>query len=191
MGNYFCKCFGVLGTEAYGLAGLAFPSILMNSLEMMMWAVDVAMLSHLGKGNLAAAAVGWAYFNIVWLFIEGVLTAQDTLISHAVGTCDYKLMRYWLIVSGLVSALLCMIGSFFYCFSYLIIQDIFQIRAHIAVRASLHVVLLIPNLWFLTAFRIMQKFFQTQQINIPILRALVLGNICNALLNYGLMFLTG
>ena len=37
------------------------------------------------KGDFAAAAVAVTYFNIVWYFIEGVLTAQDTLCASAFG----------------------------------------------------------------------------------------------------------
>eukprot|EP01041_Mallomonas_annulata_P006635 gene6635-13444_t len=68
---------------------LACPIVLVNIAEVSMNIVNVIMLGQAGKESLAAYALGNMYFNILWYFIEGFLTAQDTLTSQALGSHDH------------------------------------------------------------------------------------------------------
>jgi Na+-driven multidrug efflux pump len=181
MGSYICSSFEHYVSEAFQLSSVAVPSVVINSLEMLMVVVDTIMLGRLGKGHLAAATIGWSYINRIWMFIEGVLTAQDTLTARSVGTCDYKLIRYWLIVSALVACILTTLGSVLLIISYAIIGYMFQIKAHIAIKASIHICLMIPGFWALAAYRVVQKYFQSQGIMPPIIQSMIAGNIINFL----------
>lgn len=45
--------------------------------------MSIIMLGFYGTSDLAAASVGIAYFSMIWYFIEGFLTAQDSLAYQA------------------------------------------------------------------------------------------------------------
>ena len=72
------------------LFSLALPAIVGNSLEVSFWIIDAIMLGHLGVEELAVAVVGNAVYNIIWSFLEGMLTAQDTLAAYTYGKKDMK-----------------------------------------------------------------------------------------------------
>ena len=188
MGN---SCFKDMAHESLKIGKIAAPSMLTNSLEMLMWVTDVIMLGHLGKGHLAAACIGTSYFNISWFFIEGVLTAQDTLSAQAFGMNDLHNVRCWLYVSSAVSCLLCILGTILLGLGYFVIPYVFQVDPHIAFKAAQHVLLIIPNLWFLAGFRVLQKYFLAQNIVMPAVYCSITGNFVNYFLNYFLMFYTG
>jgi MATE family multidrug resistance protein len=184
-------CFKKVFEETVEINKLAMPSITINVLEASMILTDVIVLGYLGKGNLAAASIGMSYFNISWFFIEGVLTAQDTLSAQAFGMNDVFDLRCWLYVSIIVTIFLCSISTVLLAFGYLVISYVFQINQHVGSKAALHVILLIPNLWFLSGFRVLQKYLLAQKISKPSIYCSLLGIVVKLLLNYFLIFLFG
>ena len=92
------------------------------------------MLGHLGKGDLAGACVASAYFNLIWYFIEGVLTAQDTLCAAAFGMRDYETLRYWTFVSFFIVIFLCSAGTVGLVFSPLVIPRVFGVNVRTAIK---------------------------------------------------------
>ena len=170
--------------ECSKIGQIAGPAMLINVLETFVLVVDVLFLGHLGRGNLAAFAIGTSFFNFSWLFIEGVLTAQDTLSAHAVGMNNTSDLRCWFFVAIVVSMLLCTLGTILSCFSYMIFVNVFQIAQHLAVKATIHVVLLIPNLWLLTGFRILQKYLMAQNILVPVVVCMLIGTCVNAFADF-------
>ena len=125
---------------------------------------------------------------MVWSFLEGILTAQDTLSTHSYGIGDIKQVRYWLYISIIVSLIYCIIATIIFFFARIITITLLFVNYHIASKAALHIIVLIPSFWFLTLFRIEQKFLQSQNIMIPVIYCNIIGNIFNILLNYLLMF---
>jgi Na+-driven multidrug efflux pump len=154
--------------EFLKICKLAVPSIAINSLEILMFITDNIFVGQHGRGNLAVLSVGTSYFNIIWLFIEGVLTAQDTLSSQASGMNDPKHLRQWLYAASAVSIVLCLLGTILMFFSYMIFLDGFLAATHIAFKAMIHVILLIPSLWSMAAFRVLQKYLLAQQSLAPV-----------------------
>jgi len=153
-----------------------------------LWLVDVAFLASLGRGHLASAALGTSIYLMVWSFLEGILTAQDTLSTHSYGMGDIKQVRYWLYISIIVSLIYCIIATIIFIFARIITITLLFVNYHIASKAALHIIILIPSFWFLTLYRIEQKFLQSQNIMIPVIYCNIIGNIINILLNYLLMF---
>lgn len=154
--------------EFLKICKLAVPSIVVNALEILMFITDNIFLGQHGRGNLAVLSIGTSYFNIIWLFIEGVLTAQDTLSSQAYGMNDAKHLRQWLYAATAVSIVLCLLGTIVMFFSYVVFLDGFLAATHIAFKAMIHVFLLIPSLWFTVGFRVLQKYLLAQQILAPV-----------------------
>jgi hypothetical protein len=156
-------------------------------LESSVLVIDTVVLGRLGRGNLAAFAIGTAYFNVSWLFIEGVLTAQDTLSAQAVGMSNVTDLRCWLLVAAAVSVVLCAMGTVLFCFSYMVFVDVFQVATHIAFKGTIHVLLLIPNLWLLAAFRVLQKYLMAQDNLQPVVVCTLLGSIIKLVTTYVLV----
>ena len=182
-------CFGEYWIEFQELSEIATPSIITNVLEVMMVVEDVAMLGRLGRGHIASLAVGNAVFNLVWYFIEGFFTAHDTLGSIAFAQHDLHAVRYWTYASlGCVLTLCTIATVLFILFTNMLLEDAFFISPHVRSKAVLHVYMLMPSMWFLGLFRVLQKYLACQNIMKPTARALLLGNVCNIGLNFVLIF---
>ncbi len=184
-------CFGEYWLEFQELSDLAGPSVIINGLESLLVITDVAMLGRLGRGHIAALAVGNALFNLVWYFIEGFFTAQDTLCSIAFGQGDLKAVRYWTYASLGSVILLCSIATTVFVFGDLILEQLFFVSPHLRSKAALHVYILTPSIWFLGLFRVLQKFLFAQNIMKATMHSLMLGNVLNIILNYLLIFASG
>jgi Na+-driven multidrug efflux pump len=184
-------CFGQYWSEFQELSDLARPSMITNSLEALLVVEDVIMLGHLGRSHIAALAVGNALFNFAWYFIEGFFTAQDTLSSIAFAQHDLRALRYWTYSSLFCALFLCAVATTIYVFANTILEQVFLISPHVASKATLHVYVLSPSVWFFALFRVLQKFLASQNITKPTVHALMLGNVVNIILNYVLIFLCG
>ena len=184
-------CFGEYWLEFQELSELTRPTVLTNMLEVMFVLSDVAMLGRLGRGHIAALAVGNAVFNFAWYFIEGFFTAQDTLSSIAFVQQDLRALRYWTYASLCCVLLLCVLATGMYVFAGTILERAFLISPHIASKAVLHVWLLAPSVWFLALFRVLQKYLSCQHVTKPVVHALLLGNAVNIGLNFLLIFVSG
>ena len=79
--------------EVLPVLSLAIPVIASSCLQQTLQVVDAAFLGHIGPDELAAAALGNAYFNMIWYFMLGVSTALDTFASQAYGAGDLVSLR--------------------------------------------------------------------------------------------------
>ena len=186
-----CCCFTEKLKELRNLALLAFPSMVLNSLEVGIIVVNLLMLGHHGKGDIAAAAIGYAYYNIVWYFIEGVLTSQDTLCATAYGRRDFDALRYWSYVSSFVVSFLCLFGTLAFLFSPVLIQRMAGTNSRTSAKAIEFVLFSIPGLWCQAWYRVIQKYLQAQSIMFPAVQLSFLGLSVNALGNVLLLYLFG
>lgn len=183
--------FGKYWYETRELVSLAVPTTLSTFLETSMVVEDVIMLGHLGKGHVAALAIGNGFFNIMWYFLEGFLTAQDTLCSNAYGQGDPKALRYWCYVSMFATFFVCAAATVLFFFSELILGSFFFINFHLKTKACVHIYIMTPAFWFMALYRIAQKYLQARGIMSPSVRASLIGNGLNIGLNYVFIFLFG
>ena len=112
---------------------------------------DLIFLGHFGREQLAAGgqiflcnahlsnncvlrltAIAAAYFNMIWYFSEGMLTAQDSLTSHAFGMRDIAGTRHWTYVSIIVMSFICVAGSVLMMFSPFVVRSIFALQGNLA-----------------------------------------------------------
>lgn len=121
------------------------------------------MLGHLGKGHLSAAFLSFAFYNICWYLLEGMLTAEDNLLSRAFHLHDLVSVRYWTYISFIVVIILCLITSILFIFSAVIIQFMFNIPQHIALKSAEFLFLLLPGFFFHALYRVVQKYLHSQQ----------------------------
>lgn len=175
--QYCKKCW----RELRQLNRSALFSVATNILESSFDLVNISMLGHLGKGNLAAGAIAMILYKIVWVFVEGSLSAQDTLVSKAAALHDSVSIRYWSYVSLLFTLSLCGLSSIVFLFSPLIIPYGFLVSGHLTDKAIAHVFLLLPAFWCHGLFRVAQKYLQSQLIIFPALACTVFGICINVL----------
>jgi MATE family multidrug resistance protein len=71
--------------ELWHLITISSPLVISNVANALLGSIDVAFVGHLGQIELAASALGNAYFISLSLVIVGILSAQDTLVSQAEG----------------------------------------------------------------------------------------------------------
>ena len=183
--------FNLVVDECMVLLQLAVPAVISNFLEGSMVMVDIMMLGRLGKGQVAALSIGNAFFNISWYFLEGFLTAQDTLASSAHGLGDPASVRQWSYLALAWVLLLCAGTSVACILAEPILGELFMLPYHLKTKAAVHVYLLLPGLWFLAASRVLQKYLQAQQVMSPGIVASLVGNGVNILGNYVFIYVFG
>lgn len=140
--------------------------------------VDIVMLGRTNYESLAVAALGGTVFNMLWYFIEGFLTAQDTLSSQLSGE-----MRHWMYVSISITLVLCFFGTVVLALTPVITTYIFMTDSDISMKVSSYVAILIPSLWFLGLYRVLQKYFLSTGSTRPSTACALVANVVNLLGN--------
>ena len=157
------NCITVACSEFVNLNYLAVYSVVTNAIDASFGITTLIMLGHLGKGHLSAGVIALAFYNISWYFMEGLLTAQDSLVARAFALNDRESARYWSYISVSVAILLCIPATVLFIMAAIIIQYAFLIRPHTAAKAASFLILLLPGLWAHSVYRVAQKYLQCQQ----------------------------
>jgi multidrug resistance protein, MATE family len=72
------------------LSRLIFPIIGSYALDWVILLIQLAFLGHMGKDQLAGAAIGVSMYNVTGSsLIQGILSALDTIASQAFGANQY------------------------------------------------------------------------------------------------------
>lgn len=163
------------------LVKLAVPMIILNSLEMSIWIVDIVMLGRLGRGHLAAGGLGYTVFNMLWMVMEGLLTAQDVFCSQAFVATNFVELRKWTYVALAVAMGISLIGTLIFAAFPWIIYALSSSNQHLAFKASQEVLMLIPCLWLMSVSRVLQKYFTSQQKYVPMMVLSTSASMLNAI----------
>eukprot|EP00579_Thalassiosira_antarctica_P027090 CAMPEP_0202002586 /NCGR_PEP_ID=MMETSP0905-20130828/8379_1 /ASSEMBLY_ACC=CAM_ASM_000554 /TAXON_ID=420261 /ORGANISM="Thalassiosira antarctica, Strain CCMP982" /LENGTH=521 /DNA_ID=CAMNT_0048559519 /DNA_START=49 /DNA_END=1611 /DNA_ORIENTATION=+ len=172
------------------VAKITYPIILSEIFQNTLPVMDIVFVGHLGKQDLAAAALATVWFNLWNATMMGFMSAIDTLLAQSFGAKQYKHVGVWtgisliiiflttLVVSGMVA--LC--GPAMHLFG----QD-----PQLADAAGEFAIRLIPGLFPYYLFKVLTKFLQTQNKTAPGVWIGILANAMNALFNWGLIFVAG
>ncbi|MEW5319657.1 MAG: hypothetical protein WDW38_010799 [Sanguina aurantia] len=133
---------------------------------------DQVFVGHLGVTQLAAAALGNTWFNLLWFFLLGCSTALDTLGSQAYGAKDYQSLLTWTMAATIVLSGLCGVMAVGLWYSREVAVILFYQPAEVADAVSIFCRYLIPGLWSV----VLMKFMQVQ--NCMLAPAMVAGFIC-------------
>jgi MATE family multidrug resistance protein len=174
-------------TEIRDVARLAAPIVIVQIGLMMMGVVDAAIVGRHSAQGLAAVALGNVYFNSLIALGQGTLMALDPLVAQAVGAKDHAAIERSL-QRGIV---LCIAMSI--PLSLLLVPgervlgplrqpaDVVPLAAAYA-RACIPGVL--PYLAFITLRQTVQAFALVR----PVVVAVVVANVANVFLDWGLVF---
>ncbi|MEW5299861.1 MAG: hypothetical protein WDW36_002834 [Sanguina aurantia] len=163
---------GAWRQELKVLMQLALPIIVSCCSSQTMVVTDQVFVGHLGVTQLAAAALGNTWFNLLWFFLLGTSTALDTLGSQSYGANDYTSLLTWTVAATFVLSGLCGIMAVALWFSREVAVHLFFQPDEVADAVSVFCRYLIPGLWSV----VLMKFMQVQ--NCMLAPALVAGFTC-------------
>ena len=174
-------------SEVRDVARLAGPIVLVQVGLMMMGVVDAAIVGRYSAEGLAAVALGNVYFNSVVTLGHGTLMALDPLIAQAVGARDQPAIERALqrgmvlcVALSIPLALLLLPGELFFT-PLRQPDDVVPLAAAYA-RACIPGVL--PYLAFIALRQTVQAFSLVR----PVVVAVVVANIANVFLDWGMVF---
>eukprot|EP00735_Rhodelphis_limneticus_P001088 TRINITY_DN11646_c0_g1::TRINITY_DN11646_c0_g1_i1::g.17550::m.17550 TRINITY_DN11646_c0_g1::TRINITY_DN11646_c0_g1_i1::g.17550 ORF type:complete len:583 (-),score=49.43,sp/A1L1P9/S47A1_DANRE/31.20/5e-56,MatE/PF01554.13/2.8e-31,MatE/PF01554.13/7.1e-28,MatE/PF01554.13/9.1e+02,Polysacc_synt_C/PF14667.1/8.4e+03,Polysacc_synt_C/PF14667.1/56,Polysacc_synt_C/PF14667.1/8.4e-06,Polysacc_synt_C/PF14667.1/1e+03,Polysacc_synt_C/PF14667.1/0.054,DUF4131/PF13567.1/2.3e+03,DUF4131/PF13567.1/4.7e+02,DUF4131/PF13567 len=150
----------ILKEEAKELVALALPMTLINTLTYIHQLVDVIFLGHLGKDELAAAAVGTTWWNGLFYFIIGFASGVDTLCSQAYGAKNYQGMKDSLIRGLIIMSILSIFMFFLILETEQIMYYILRESREISSLSGKFCQGLLPGMWFFMTHQLLQRYLQ-------------------------------
>jgi MATE family, multidrug efflux pump len=169
------------------MLALAVPVVLAELGWVTMGIVDVLMVGRLGAEAIGAVGIGSSIFMGVCVFAMGLLLGLDTLVSQSFGARRLEDCHRWL-VHGVVLALGLSIPVTAVLYALLATLDFwgFDPRVLTLTREYFRIVLwsLLPLLLY-AAFR---RYLQATGSVRPVVVALLLANVVNAIVNWMLIF---
>ncbi|KAG2423378.1 hypothetical protein HXX76_015344 [Chlamydomonas incerta] len=153
--------------ELRAIFALAAPCIVTTCSSQTMVVTDQVFVGHLGVAELAAAALGNTYFNLLWFFLLGCSTALDTLGSQAFGANDYSSLLTWTYASLVVLSGLCGVMAVGLWYGREVAVHLFFQEPAVADLVGEFCRWLIPGLWPMMWSVVAMKFMQTQNVMLP------------------------
>ncbi|MCH2102950.1 MAG: MATE family efflux transporter [Planctomycetes bacterium] len=176
-----------LRRELSVLTRLAVPVAVTQLALMAMGVVDMLMLGHVGKEALGAAALANSWITGCQLVLQGFLFGIDPLVSQAHGAHDKRgvslALQRGLILAGVAALLATPLALWTAELLELIRQDpvLFE-------RAQAYATARIPGMLPFYVFATLRAWLQGRGIVRPALMTALVGNVVNAVANYGLIF---
>ena len=183
---------GAVGHEVGTLTKFALPNMIGNALFMLLGVVDIAVVGHLlPSDDLAAAVLGITCFNLIAYALQGFATAVDTLAANAMGAKNRRMSERWTWLTGMVLGALLIPASVLLGCSGIVVKVLFRQPDAIAAKTGVFCLYLIPGLWALLAFQVVQKLMNAQGEMMPAVIVFALGNVVNLVCGVVLIQFTG
>lgn len=174
-------------TEVRDVARLAAPIVVVQIGLMLMGVVDAAIVGRYSAQGLAAVALGNMYFNSVVTLGHGTLMALDPLVAQAVGANDTEAIERS-VQRGLV---LCVAVSLPLSLALIpgdwvlgLLRQPTDVVPMAAQYARISIGGVLPYLAFITLRQTVQAFALVR----PVVVAVVIANVANAILDWVLVF---
>ena len=166
---------------------LAVPVVMAELGWMTMGLVDTLMVGRIGPEAIGAVGIGSSLFMAVCIFAMGLLLGLDTLVSHAFGAGHLDECHRWLAYGVLLSLLL----SIPVTMVVLVVSSSLSgwgLHPAVLRLAQPYLDVLawsIPPLLLYASFR---RYLQGMGVVRPVMFALVIANVLNAVVNWILIF---
>ena len=175
------------GSEVRDVARLAAPIVAVQIGLMMMGVVDAAIVGRYSAQGLAAVALGNVYFNSIVTIGQGTLMSLDPLIAQAVGAKDVaaieRSLQRGLVLCGTLSlplSLLLIPGEWLMS----PLRQPAEVVPLAAAYARACIGGVVPYLGFIALRQTVQAFALVR----PVVVAVVIANIANAVLDWAMVF---
>lgn len=170
-----------------GLLGLALPIVAVQVGMHAMGVVDALMVGRVSAAALGAVALGNLYSMAITILAQGILHAVDPVVAQGVGAGDRPAVARG-IQRGMVLALLLAVpASVLHLFGGPFLRFARQ-PAEIVPLADSYVEMLIPGVTAGLVFSVGRQSLQAMGHLRPIVAAMLVANLANALLNWVLIF---
>src|SRR6476469_1848077 len=166
---------------------LALPVVVIPVGMMSMGVVDTLMVGRISAIALAAVALGNLYFFLIAVFGMGTLMVLDPVVAQAVGAGDDEGAARGVQRRILLAGMLALPAAIL-----LLLAVPFMLRAgqpaEVVPLAADYAERLAPGVFPFFLFVVLRQTLQSMGITAPIVTAIVLANVANALLNWMLIF---
>jgi multidrug resistance protein, MATE family len=166
---------------------LATPVVIIQLGMMSMGVVDTVMVGHLSTRALAAVALGNLYFFGFAVFGMGTLMVLDPIVAQAVGARDEPAIARGMQRGVLLACILTIPAAVLLTLAEPLLGLAHQ-PAEILPMAAAYSVRMAPGVLPFYLFVVFRQSLQAMRHTAPILVAIVLANLVNALLNWILIF---
>jgi len=166
---------------------LATPIVVIQLGMMSMGVVDTVMVGHLSTEALAAVALGNLYFFVFAVFGMGTLMVLDPIVAQAVGARDEPAIARGIQRGILLACILTIPAAVLLTLAEPLLGLAHQ-PAEILPMAAAYSVRMAPGVLPFYLFVVFRQSLQAMRHTAPILLAIVLANLLNALLNWILIF---
>ena len=176
-----------LRQELRPMVHLAVPVVLAEMGWMTMGMVDALMVGRISPEAIGAVGVGTSLFMGVVIFAMGLMLGLDTLVSQAYGAGRFEECHRWLF-HGVVLALVLsvpMIAILFWISSAL---DAWGLTPSVLVLTRPYLETLAWSVVPLLLYSSFRRYLQGMGVVRPVMVALIVANIINALANWLLIF---
>lgn len=166
---------------------LALPLVLAQIGQIAINTTDVIMVGRLGADNLAAISLGSGLYVVFLLFGLGVVTAVTALAAQAYGARRPRLIRRTVRQGLWVATMIALPSIAILAWAESILLMLGQLP-DLSFHASQYVMAamwgLLPSLWLVALRGFVSALGRPQ----PVMWVMIGGVVCNALLNYALIF---
>ena len=169
-------------SELHKLVKLAVPVVLSQLGNISMGIVDTFVVGQAGSLDLAGIAAGNSFFWPVAVVAIGLLLGMDTIISQAFGKKDQDRIHACLGLGLTTSLIISLIlGPAIYLYSDYLTS--FGVTEDIATKATPYLKVMAYSIPFLIIFNCVQKYWQAQELALPVTILIIAANILNYLLD--------
>ncbi len=173
--------------EMQALIDLSVPIVTVQIGQMLMGVIDTIMVGHVSAVALAAVALGNLFFFALAVLGAGILFSLDPVISQAVGAQDHvgiaRGIQRGFIIAAAASVVLCLLMPL----AGPVLRVLHQPAAVVPVAAS-YVWVVMPSTLPLMGFVVLRQALQAMGHVRPIVLTIIGANLCNAFLNWLLIF---
>src|SRR5919107_269614 len=173
--------------DLHAMVHLALPVVVIQVGMMTMGVVDTLIVGHLAARALAAVALGNLYFFLLAVFGMGTLMVLDPVVAQAVGAGDREGAARGLQRGVLLAGLLALPAAVLLLLAQPFMRAAGQ-PAEVEPLAAAYAERLAPGVFPFFLFVVLRQTLQSMKVTAPIVIAIVVANVANAVLNWVLIF---
>jgi MATE family, multidrug efflux pump len=176
-----------LRRELRPMLTLAIPVVVAELGWVTMGMVDTLMVGRISPAAIGAVGIGSSLFLAVGVFAMGLLLGLDTLVSQAFGARRLDECHGWL-VHGVVLALVLTVPVMAILWTLRSTLDAWSLHPDVLPLAGAYLETVTWSVLPLLLYAAFRRYLQGIGVVRPVMIALVLANIMNAIINWILIF---
>lgn len=173
--------------ELTAMSRLALPVVAVQVGLMLLGVVDTIMVGRVSAEALAGVALGNLYWYQATIFGSGMLMALDPVVAQAIGARDHRAVARAVQRGVVLAALVTVLAALLLLTAAPVLRALRQ-PADAVPAAAAYARACIPGLLPYFLFIVVRQSLQAMGRLRPILSAIVVGNVLNAVLNAWLIF---